>query len=74
MVERNFVLNIGDVWQIAVFADLYADKVSKTGYSKQADYARALRLYTFCVESGVDNGYFETKVADLKEVWRNRTE
>jgi hypothetical protein len=61
-----------NTWQIAAFADLYADKI-RTGFPKTADYARALRLYQACLASGVDNRYFEQRMADLEELWREKS-
>ena len=61
----------GEVWQIAAFAELYADKIVK-GLPKQADYARARRLYQACLALGVDNGYFEEKLAELERVWKEK--
>lgn len=33
-----------------------------------------MRLYCACLHNSVGNGYFEKKLADLKKVWREKTE
>jgi WD40 repeat protein len=68
------LLNTGDTWQIAAFADLYAEKINKTGHPKAPDYKRARRLYQACLASNVDNPYFEKKLAELERVWKERAE
>jgi hypothetical protein len=67
------LLASGDYWQIGAFADLYADKIAKS-LPHPADYERAKRLYQACLASGVDNGYFEQKIAKLEQVWKEKTE
>jgi dipeptidyl aminopeptidase/acylaminoacyl peptidase len=62
----------GNIWQIAAFAALYAEKIGKTGLPKSADYERAKRLYQACLASGVDNAYFEARIGELEEVWKQR--
>ncbi len=59
--NEALLLETKDTWQIAAFAELYADKITRTGLPKKADYERASRLYRACLESGVDNGYFENR-------------
>jgi WD40 repeat protein len=71
--ESKFI-DSGDIWQIAAFADLYVDRIQRTGFYKQTDYNHALRLYRACVDSGLDNAYFEKKLADLEAVWKDKTE
>ncbi len=63
----------GQVWQIAAFADLYADKIAKS-LPRRADYERAQRLYAACLRSGVEEAYFREKVRRLEEVWKERGE
>jgi hypothetical protein len=53
---------------------LYAEKITNTGFPKTVDYERAKRLYQACLTSGVDNVYFEKKIADLEQVWKEKTE
>jgi hypothetical protein len=69
----NEFIATGEVWQIAAFADLYADKIAKS-LPKKEDYARAKRLYQACLASGVEEGYFEQKIAELERVWKERGE
>ena len=71
--NETILLASEDVWQIAAFGDLYAEKIAKS-LPKKADYERAKRLYQACLASGVDNGYFEKKIADLERVWKKKTE
>jgi hypothetical protein len=66
------LLASGDTWQIAAFADLYTDKIAKS-LPKQEDYERAKRLYQACLASDVDKRYFEQKLADLEQVWKEKT-
>lgn len=63
-----------ETWQIAAFADLYADKILKTGFPKKEDFERALRLYDYCIKSGEAPEYFAQRVAELKKVWKEKTE
>jgi WD40 repeat protein len=61
-----------ETYQIAAFADLYAQKISETGFPQKTDYERATRLYQACLDSGVDNAYFQIKMADLKRIWQEK--
>jgi WD40 repeat protein len=70
--EAKLIAN-GEVWQIAAFADLYADKIAKSLPKKQ-DYERAKRLYQACLASGVEKGHFEAKIGALEKVWKERGE
>jgi hypothetical protein len=67
--NEQLLLATHETWQIAAFADLYAQQISQTGFPKKADYDRATRLYRACLDSGVDNAYFQKKMEDLKRVW-----
>ena len=62
-----------ETWQIAAFANLYAEKIAKS-LPKRADYERAQRLYAACLRSGVEEEYFRGKVAELERVWKERGE
>ncbi|MBL7798897.1 MAG: hypothetical protein JNJ90_20535, partial [Saprospiraceae bacterium] len=63
-----------EVWQIAAFADLYAEKLTK-GLPKRADYERAKRLYQACLDDQhIDDAYFRKKLADLERVWKEKGE
>ena len=70
--EANLIAT-GETWQIAAFADLYADKVAKS-LPRRVDYERAQRLYAACLESGVEEKYFKEKVEELERVWKERGE
>jgi WD40 repeat protein len=63
-----------ETWQIAAFADLYAQQLAQTGFPKKEDYERALRLYRACLSHNVDDEYFGQKIADLEYSWRKKTE
>jgi len=63
----------GETWQIAAFADLYAEKIAKS-LPRRADYERAQRLYAACLRSGVEEEYFKEKVEELERVWKERGE
>jgi WD40 repeat protein len=65
------LLATASTWQIAAFADLYAEKITKS-LPKKSDYERAKRLYIACLASEVDNEYFEQKIAELERVWQAR--
>lgn len=67
------LLATGETWQIAAFADLYAQKIAQTGFPKKADYERATRLYRACLSHNVDNPYFEKKLIDLEQVWKEKS-
>lgn len=63
-----------EVWQIAAFADLYAEKLIK-GLPKRTDYERAKRLYQACLDDQhIDDAYFRKKLADLERVWKGKGE
>ena len=71
--NETILLASGNTWQIAAFADLYADKIAKS-LPQKADYARAKRLYQACLAEDVDKEYFEKKLAELEKVWKEKTE
>lgn len=61
-----------ETWQIAAFADLYAEKLTLDSAPKRADYQRAKRLYEACLSHRVDEAYFNRKLADLEKVRAGR--
>lgn len=71
--NEDLLIATGEVWQIAAFANLYADKIAKS-LPKVQDYNRAKRLYQACLALGVEKGYFEEKLAALEGVWKERGE
>ncbi len=50
--NEQLLLETKNTYQIAAFADLYAQKIAQTGFPKKDDYARATRLYQACLDSG----------------------
>ncbi|MBP6810439.1 MAG: hypothetical protein KA138_02895 [Saprospiraceae bacterium] len=67
-------MNSKHFWQIAAFADLYAQKIAQTGFPKKEDYERAQRLYRACLSHNVDNNYFEKKLSELDTIWKQKSE
>ncbi|MBL7809119.1 MAG: WD40 repeat domain-containing protein [Saprospiraceae bacterium] len=57
------------LWQIAAFGDLYAQKITETGFPQKEDYNRAMRLYDACLSHQKGNDYFEQKIENLKKTW-----
>ena len=72
--NEQLLLQTGEVWQIAAFADLYINKIRQTDFPKKEEYERALRLYEYCVKSGEAPEYFGQRVEELKKVWKEKTE
>jgi len=73
-VNEFLLLTTRETWQIAAFADLYAQKIAETGFPEKADYERALRLYDACLSHDVDNDYFQQKIDALNALWIEKTD
>jgi WD40 repeat protein len=61
-----------DVLQIVAFAQVFEQKFRESDIPLKSDYDRASRLYQACLDSGLDNPYFQQKIEDLKRVWAEK--
>lgn len=70
--NEQALLQFGDVWQIAAFADFYTRKIRQTTSPRIEDYQRALHLYNKCLENEVAPNYFGWCIHVLKNLWQEK--
>lgn len=69
--NESRLVSSGNTWQIAAFADFYADKIANS-VPKMEDYDRAKRLYQTCLILGTESACFEEKLENLEREWESK--